>query len=113
MSSCRFFVVAFTWFTVSWALPRGLGAAENARQAEIELALSGALFQGDAPAPGGPTLLVDLRCSDGRWERAWGIARSFNVANHTGRVTEAKPRDEGAHTRQTVREGEAQHAAEP
>ena len=58
----------------------------GADDVHIDLVLRGAVFQKEAPGPADPALLVDVNRSGGRWQRAWGIARSFNVAHHTGRV---------------------------
>jgi hypothetical protein len=55
---------------------------------EMELGLTGAVFQ-LTPDANGPTLLLDLARFGDRWERAWGIARHFNVAIHGGRVLSA------------------------
>jgi hypothetical protein len=58
----------------------------GADDVHIDLVLRGAVFRKEAPGPADPALLVDVNRSGDRWQRAWGIARSFNVAHHAGRV---------------------------
>ena len=67
-----------------------LAAETAAAEAEYELRLCGALFQGENPVQDGPMLLLNLRRSGDRWERVWGVAGSFNRSVHWGRVTEGK-----------------------
>ncbi|MFO8015279.1 MAG: hypothetical protein R6X20_18510 [Phycisphaerae bacterium] len=69
-------------------------AAPAAEDLELELRLRGALFHGEAPGEGDPSLLLLLRRVGGRWERVWAAARDYNCSCHWGRVTAADATDD-------------------
>ncbi len=74
----------------------GVQAAEAAaQQAEIELRLYGAVFRGEKPVDGAPTLVLNLKRTGDRWERVWGLAGDFTNSPHTGRVAGGMLSDQG------------------
>ncbi|MGC9454637.1 MAG: hypothetical protein ACP5HU_07215 [Phycisphaerae bacterium] len=66
-----------------------VAGSSPAETQELQLTLHGALFQGDEPGEGDPSLLLWTGRSGGNWDRVWGVARNYNVAYHSGRVAAA------------------------
>jgi len=64
--------------------------APAAEDLKLDLVLRGAVFGGERPGESDPALLIDVGREGDQWSRAWGIARSFNVAHHVGRVESAE-----------------------
>ncbi len=79
-------------------------AAEPPFTGEIALELDDAVFQAveadgvtrfhglddEIPAVLPRPLVLDLSCVTGTWDRVWGVALSFNQADHPGRVLKAE-----------------------
>jgi hypothetical protein len=59
---------------------------------ETEIFLTGALFN-ESPSPEGPTLVMEVNQYGDRWERVWGVARSYNIGIHNGLVASAAVTD--------------------
>lgn len=70
------------------ALASGAGAETDFPDLEMELALHGAVIDGE-PTPTGPSLVFEASRYGDRWGRLWGVARNFNVGIHPGRVESA------------------------
>jgi hypothetical protein len=70
-------------------------AETSPQQTDIELRLYGAVFRGEEPVDGAPTLVLNLKRTGDRWERVWGMAGDFTNSPHTGRVAGGTLSDQG------------------
>ena len=72
---------------------RPVRAAEAALPQQIELRLMAAAFVGEEQPVDGPTLILNLTKTDGRWERIVGTAGNLSRGIHIGYVNEAQVSD--------------------
>ncbi len=69
-------------------------ADDAAPDMRVRMTLRHAMMRGDAYAPGEPSIIVNLRRTDGVWERIWGTAGNYNRKEHFGRVVDERISDE-------------------
>lgn len=88
----RLFSGLLGWVGV-WILAVQLAPAADLPAFRMDVQLRDAVVKGARGEAGSNPLLLHLMRIDDRWERVYGIAGSFNIATHTGFVTDSAVSD--------------------